>query len=304
VVGREADTGADPESHDSSAPALDQAADRRATADVARTADAVAADAAITPDALTRRDLAGPRDLAAPPAVDAAPEARPQDPALARGLVLYLPFDDGPGNMARDDSGNGNHALPQSLDASGWAEGRFGRGLLLRGGSAGGWLRVEDAPILTTIGESLTVSAWVRGLPGVDADGLILSRFSAGAHGFLYAFGVTSARIRLQINSSNGYFADVQSAAALPRGPWVHVAATFDQLQVRLYTDGRLAAAAPYLLGIAAGNTPIVIGGGQVESDITARFAGGLDEVMLYNRALAPAEVAALARGARPPTVR
>ena len=50
--------------------------------------------------------------------------------------------------------------------------------------------------------------------------------------------------------------------------------------------------------------TPIAIGGGQADGDTISRFAGGLDEVMVYNRALAPAEVAALARGARPPMAR
>jgi len=289
-----------PEILPDAAPAPDRPA--RGPVDVAPSPDAArdARRASEAPSA-DAPDTRAPIDAFRPVPPDAAPEARPLDPALARGLLLYLPLDDGAGTTARDESGQGNNAVLRSLDASSWADGRFGRGLLLRGGSAGAFLRVDGAEIFTTIMGGLTVSAWVQGLPGADASGLVVSRFAAGSNGFLYAFGIDQGRGRLQLNSSNGYFADLRSEAVLPRDTWVHLAATFDMELVRLYVDGRPSGSMPYLLGIAPGNAPIVVGGGQSDTLPVSRFAGRLDEVMLYNRALSPAEVAALARGARPP---
>lgn len=261
-----------------------------AALDRSRDAAARGTDTTARPDAVPE---ARPSD-ARPP--DTAPPPRPEDLALARGLLLSLPLDDGAAETTRDQSAYGNAALLQGESV--WVDGRFGRALSLRGG---GSLRVEGALIFNTISAAFTVSAWVQGPPAADADGVILSRYAGGAKGPLYAFGITAGRSRVQINFANGYFADLASDAALPRDTWVHVAATFDQTDVRLYVDGRLAGTAAYLLGIPPEVSPIVIGGAQTITGTASRFSGVLDEVMLYNRALTPAEVAALARGVRPP---
>jgi prepilin-type processing-associated H-X9-DG protein len=82
-------------------------------------------------------------------------------------------------------------------------------------------------------------------------------------------------------------------------GPWLHVAASRhrDGTTV-LFADGREIGrghTGPGLLD--PGGNPLILGGARNDptSRTQARFDGQIDEVRIYDRALAPAEIAALA---------
>ena len=84
-------------------------------------------------------------------------------------------------------------------------------------------------------------------------------------------------------------------------GQWIHVAAVRELGRTSLYLDGALVtgnrAPTPRLLGGAG--TPLLIGG-QVDGPELGGaakhlFRGDLDELAIYNRALGPEEVRALA---------
>jgi hypothetical protein len=236
------------------------------------------------------------------------PQVRPENPTLVRGLILHLLFDDGRGRtFARDASGHANVANLVGLDPrTSWVAGRFGGALLFSGGTAGGWLQVASAPIFHEISAAFTISVWVQGSPGADVEGMILSRHQPGARGFLYAFDVVEGHPRVQINSGNGYFANVPGNMAVQRGSWAHLAVTFDSASVRIYVDGRPAGSGAYVQGVPLEVTPLIVGAGATltEDRTVRRFIGRLDEVMLYSRALSADEVAALARGAYPRSIR
>jgi len=53
--------------------------------------------------------------------------------AEEQGLLLYLPFDEGSGKVAKDISGNGNDG--QIIDAE-WVNGKFGKALSFNGKTA------------------------------------------------------------------------------------------------------------------------------------------------------------------------
>lgn len=77
-------------------------------------------------------------------------------------------------------------------------------------------------------------------------------------------------------------------------GGWRHVAAVREKDRLRLYLDGRLVAQSDCFTGSCYDlqtPVPLYIGFGSVDY-----FSGDMDEVRLYDRALDPKEVAALAR--------
>jgi hypothetical protein len=79
--------------------------------------------------------------------------------------------------------------------------------------------------------------------------------------------------------------------AAPPASGWHHVAYTFDGTTRRLFIDGTSAD-----MSTMAGETGAVTEG-HVGAYGTQVFAGTVDEIRIYNRALTTAEVTALANG-------
>src|SRR5262249_32641269 len=91
--------------------------------------------------------------------------------------------------------------------------------------------------------------------------------------------------------------ADKEAAAgpAVPVGVWTHLAVTYDGTSIRLYVNGVLRSTTGSAGGgIAASTAPLRIGGNTVFSiPGTEYFAGLIDEVRIYNRALSAAEITA-----------
>jgi len=85
---------------------------------------------------------------------------------------------------------------------------------------------------------------------------------------------------------------------ASPR-TWVHMAATYDGRDARLFVDGAQVATMPISGSFTADTTPVILGGNV--NDATGMpdelFPGRIDEVMLYKRALGPDEILRIYNG-------
>ena len=82
-------------------------------------------------------------------------------------------------------------------------------------------------------------------------------------------------------------------------GRWAHVVMTYDSTHQRLYVDG--AEVAAHLLpqqGPASENGGLVLGGHRAGTG--RNYDGRLDEVAIWSRVLAPAEITALHHGGSP----
>ena len=89
-------------------------------------------------------------------------------------------------------------------------------------------------------------------------------------------------------------------------GEWHHVAASFGPGGMQLYVDGEHVDADDYTGGLGstsggAGNSePIILGasnnGAKKPGETRYHFKGALDDVRVYDRALAAKEIAELAR--------
>src|SRR5262249_11527624 len=79
-------------------------------------------------------------------------------------------------------------------------------------------------------------------------------------------------------------------AATLPLDTWTHVAATYDGVTLCLYVNGVRVSSRALPGAIATSADPLVLGGNAVWGEW---FAGLIDEVRIYRRALSATEIQA-----------
>jgi hypothetical protein len=212
---------------------------------------------------------------------------------LPDGLIAHWSMDDNAAGKTVTDSGGGNHhGTAQRNTAAMATEGRLGGALGLDGTSDYIDCRTEAA----LLPEAWTVCAWVR--------------CEDTATPTLISFGGTYPAVKLQQNGkgmpliylgpSNYRYFDAGAWTTLKDGQWHHAAfvmpgsAQGDITRTAMYLDGRaVAAGATMSSSPQVGKTRLLIGINATTGQ--QRFAGALDEVMLFNRALTAGEIQRIA---------
>jgi fibronectin type 3 domain-containing protein len=182
-----------------------------------------------------------------------------------------------------DVSGNGNTG---TLGAATWtAAGRYGGALSFNGSSA--LVTVPDAASLD-LTTGLTEEAWVNpSALGNTARTVLYKERPAGMVYDLYAHGAAKSKVpRAQISIAGDQ--TLTGTSALKTGVWTHLAATYDGATQRLYVNGVQVAQRAQTGAIDASNGALRIGGNTI---LGQYFAGVIDEVRIYNRALPAAEL-------------
>jgi hypothetical protein len=197
--------------------------------------------------------------------------------AAAGAPSLALAFSEGIGVLSGDWSGNGN--LATLRQGAAWGSGQFGSGLSLSG-AAGASVAASESIRLST---AFTFETWVN----VPATGTQVLWFRAPDYqgGLpLYALQVVSGGALDFAAVLNDAYLPLRAPATIPPEVWTHVAATYDGSRMRLYLNGVESASRTAAGSLAISNEPMELG---------PRLAGALDEVRIYRRALAAAEIAA-----------
>jgi hypothetical protein len=229
---------------------------------------------------------AEPHVLATAPSVPslASTVATPQSTA---GLVAAYAFDEASGATVNDASGNG-HRGALSGGVTRTTQGRFGRALDFNGAA---FVTVPDAAGLD-LGSAMTLEAWVY--PTAAPTRTTTALMKEQADGLAYALYAGSAtgrpRAAVELDSDPGTAHAVNGPVRLPLHTWTHLATTFDGTSLRLYVNGVLAASRDVPGTLAESTGPLRIGGNGVWGEY---FRGRIDEVRVYDRALAQAEVRA-----------
>lgn len=211
--------------------------------------------------------------------------------AASSGLVGHWPLDEGAGTTVHDVSGAGNNGVLSG--GATWVPGLFGDALSFDGQS--GQVRVADSPSLEPA-TAVSVSAWVMhaGSPGryryIVAKGA--TACSAASYG-LYTGPNGGLQFYVSQRAGTTYAVTADAGDAVWDGHWHLVTGTFDGTVLRLFVDGiEVGSAVSYpgaLVYHLSDSNDFFIGNYPGCQD--REFAGVIDDVMVWDRALSPAEV-------------
>jgi len=202
------------------------------------------------------------------------------------GVVAWWRFDEKPGTpVALDYSGRRLGGLLHDIRRT---QGYRGQALECRGGA----VTVPATPRLET-GE-ITIECRIWTAKGDQNDRWILNRIRGGATDAGYRLGLTKGRPCWAVPLAS-WSHHLVASKALPLNRWVHLAATADGRNIRLYMDGEEIATMKRPGPVKPTDAPLVLGNFAVNH--RAFFRGKLDEVRIWDRALSPEEIRALAAG-------
>jgi hypothetical protein len=204
--------------------------------------------------------------------------------AAATGLVAAYGFEEGTGTTLSDASGNSNNGTLQNGPV--WVTGgKFGKALQFDG--INDLVSVPDANSLDLTG-GMTLEAWVYPTGSMSGwDSILMKEYSTGLIYALYANGDSNVPYIFISNNSTEH--GIGGTSSLPINKWTHVAATFDGSNLRLYINGTQVRVLAFSGNIQTSARGMYIGGSSVWSN--EGFAGIIDEVRIYNRALSASEI-------------
>lgn len=205
--------------------------------------------------------------------------AGPPTGAAWRSLIGYWPLDEGTGNRGTDWSGGGRQA---ELTAPAWSGGRGQAAVRVGEGGAG--IRLPQIPAPGPAG--MTLAFW---LAADEPAGGVQPLFSPAAAGPGWGLVLDRGRPVVRIASA-GVAARSQGLgrSGLLRGRWTHLALTLRGERLALHLDGRPIGEVAGLSVLRGPATWLL--GGSLGAE-TAGFQGRLQQVRLFDRALAPEEI-------------
>jgi fibronectin type 3 domain-containing protein len=222
------------------------------------------------------RDAAGNQTTSGAVSVTVSNTATP-------GLVASFGFNEGSGTTVFDSSGSNNNG---TLTSATWtATGKFGSALSFNGTSS--WVTVSDAASLD-LTNGLTLEAWVNPTALSGWRTALLKESAGGLSYSLYANDNTpNPAVTVSIGGGDR---SAVGTSQVPLNTWTHLAATYDGAQLRLYMNGVQVGSRAQTGNMAVSAGALRVGGNAVWGEF---FAGLIDEVRVYNRALTAAEIQA-----------
>jgi hypothetical protein len=197
------------------------------------------------------------------------------------GPVAAYSFNEGSGSTAADATGNGHIG---TLSGATWsAAGRNGGALSFDG--VNDWVTIADTNLLD-LTTGMTLEAWVRPTLVSNWRTVLLKERAGGLLYSLYSSndaGRPSSWIR-----RSGSDLETTGPSALSANAWVHLAATYDGANLRLYVNGVQVSSRAVSGALETSASPLRIGGNAVWTEF---FGGLIDDVRVYNRALSATEV-------------
>ena len=157
---------------------------------------------------------------------------------------------------------------------------------------------IADSGVLNfSTNRTFSLEAWVNGAITQESGAAIVCK-GYGGGGEQYALDVQNGVFRFFIRDNGSPPAATTTSAAFgPNGAWQHLAAVYDQAGgiMRLYINGALAASNTPRATLLNTNHEVSIGArqGNNTSPYNLNFDGRIDEVAIYNRALATNEITA-----------
>ena len=198
-------------------------------------------------------------------------------------LVLYLPFEEGEGDIAHDISGNENHG---DINKTEWVkEGKYDSALEFTG-TVDSYVRIKRSKSVTPK-EQVTLEAWVFPTK-VEGNNNIICDTEGAGNNIRFENGKLIAYIHIA-----GDYATPTGGDIIAPNKWYHTAVTFDGKVAKLYLDGVLIGEAERKGAITESTQDIFVGsetdGNQ--PNLTYMFFGIIDEVRIWHVARSPDEI-------------
>jgi Concanavalin A-like lectin/glucanases superfamily len=229
--------------------------------------------------------------------------------AGAAGLkpdVLWWAFDEGSGTTATDGSGSGHDG---AITGAEWTvPGALAAGSALYFDGTGDIVEDDDAENYLNGLEAVTIAVWIKADAVPTDKGFIIAAPPAGADSFCTmrydAAGATAggASVLKMAVTSTGGEQQLESSANLQTTEWQHVAMTWSSGQpLTFYADGVEDTPTDNYVGMEgtiSGCTTLIVGQGGKDAGIS--WAGLIDDVQIYSRALTLEEIQAVMLGLGP----
>jgi hypothetical protein len=196
--------------------------------------------------------------------------------AAPSGLVAAYGFNEGSGTTVADVSGNGNNG---AIGSATWTTaGKYGGALSFNGSNAR--VTVPDANSLD-LNNAMTLEAWV--FPTTLGGWREVICKVDDIYYLMGSSDTTTPAVRVNFGAS------MRGPASLALNTWTHLAGTYDGATLRLYVNGVQVASQARSGLIPASTGALTFGGDALYGQY---FAGRIDEVRIYNRALSVLELA------------
>ena len=204
-------------------------------------------------------------------------------PDIDPNTLLYVPFNEGVGSVAKDYSQYGNHAQLTDVE---WSPDRFNGAGKFNGSSSYGDCGNNASLNIT---DAITIEAWVK--PAVaHASQISFAGFvSKGYHWNIRFFSTTGRPEFYAYDTEGGNFGPIISPDAIPVNQWSRIAATY-----KYNTTGHL-----YVNGIEKGSDTAIGKFGTISTALkiglldTRYFNGTIDNVIISSTARSAAQIAA-----------
>ena len=217
-------------------------------------------------------------------------------PTSCPSAAIVWQFDEGTGATAADSSGHG-HTL--QLTNTTWVAGHDSGALHFDGSTSSG-TTPYTASLLAT--RAIAITAWVRPDGATGLGGLVVAgqpQVVIQDWGFYEMGTETGALFNYPAGGNNATYS---SGLGLVAGTWsfIAIALDIDANTLAFYKDGALVTSvpSPSTTDLLQRDQPIYVG---VDADAPMLYAGALDSVAIWTRALSAADVAAIYTGACPP---
>lgn len=212
------------------------------------------------------------------------------------GLSHYYRLDDLSGGTAADAISDADGELRNSVTAT---EGQLEAAALLETNSD--YLTVPDRESLD-LTNTFTLVAWINTNVEQISFARVLSREQSGRGNRQYNLGFTRGgrRVRAVVDTTETESVEVTGNSDRTDGNWHHVVVTFDAAEAfRLYVDGSRVDQTSVTAPTVSRASDVVFGGIAHTPDQNLQYAGKLDDVRVYDRALSADEVSNLYNATR-----